>query len=62
MDRQTFSGALQCVIRLKTEQLPRPRRRACFKMNPSLRFNYSGHTYFCIGLKYPMVAFPLKFF
>ena len=30
--------------------------------NHVIRFNYSGQTYFCIGLKYPMVAFPLKFF
>ena len=30
--------------------------------NHVIRLNYSGQTYFCIGLKYPMVAFPLKFF
>ena len=43
MDRQTFSGALQCIICLKTEQLPRPRRRACLLYRELLKTETSDY-------------------
>ena len=45
MDRQAFSGALQCIICLKTEQLPRPRRRACLKHHLILVQIFTTSTY-----------------